>query len=119
LLPFIGGGFAAYAAATSTLIQAIVPARLRGRMIGLFATLYWGLLPIGSLVGGALAQATSGRTAVFLIGVALGWITVLTLAARRSIVTLKVEADGMAVTGDLRGTGLEVSSPALPSRTST
>jgi len=105
LLALVGGGFATYAAATSTLIQALAPPRLRGRLIGLFATLYWGLLPVGSLLGGAVAQATSGRVAVLLIGVALGLIAIASLLARRQIATLRIAPNGLTVRGDLRGTG--------------
>jgi MFS family permease len=105
LLALVGAGFASYAAATSTLIQALAPPRLRGRLIGLFATLYWGLLPIGSLFGGAVAQATSGRVAVLLIGVLLGLIALAAFLARRQIATLQLAADGLSIRGDLRGTG--------------
>jgi MFS family permease len=108
VLPLVGGGFATYAAATSTLIQGLAPPRLRGRLIGLFATLYWGLLPIGSLLGGAVAQATSGRVAVLLIGIVLGLVAAGTLLARRQIATLQIAPDGLSVRGDLRGTGAPV-----------
>ena len=39
LLPFVGAGFSMYAAATGTLVQVLAPARLRGRLVGLFAPL--------------------------------------------------------------------------------
>jgi predicted MFS family arabinose efflux permease len=107
LLPFVGAGFAMYAAATGTLIQAMAPARLRGRLVGLFATLYWGLLPVGSIVGGAIAQATSGRVAVTVTGAAMGVAVALALLARPQIATLQVAPDGESLTGDLRGTGME------------
>jgi predicted MFS family arabinose efflux permease len=107
LLPFVGGGFAMYAAATGTLIQALAPARLRGRLVGLFATLYWGLLPVGSILGGAIAQLSSGRTAVLVTGVLLAAVALLAFLARPQLLTLKVEPDGVTLTGDLRGTGVE------------
>jgi MFS family permease len=107
LLPFVGAGFAMYAAATGTLIQAMAPARLRGRLVGLFATLYWGLLPVGSIVGGAIAQATSGRIAVTVTGAAMAVAVGLAFIARPQIATLQVAPDGESLTGDLRGTGME------------
>ena len=109
ILPFVGAGFAMYAAATGTLIQALAPARLRGRLVGLFATLYWGLLPIGSIVGGAIAEASSGRTAMLVTGVALGIAATVAALARPQVLTLKVAPDGLSLSGDLRGTGLEMS----------
>jgi MFS family permease len=116
LLGCVGGGFAMYAAATSTLVQALAPARLRGRMIGLFATLYWGLLPLGSIVGGQIAQLSSGRTAVMVTGALLALIAVVALIARPQVSTLKVRRDGLSVSGDLRGTGVErpPAGPAAP-----
>jgi MFS family permease len=111
LLCLVGGGFAMYAAATSTLIQALTPARLRGRMIGLFATLYWGLLPVGSIIGGQIAQLSSGRTAVLVTGILLGLIGVAAFVCRPQILTLKVRRDGLSVTGNLDGTGAQPPQP--------
>jgi MFS family permease len=113
-LPFVGAGFVTYAAATATLIQAMSPARLRGRMVGLFATLYWGLLPVGGIVGGAIAQVTSGRTAIMTMGFLMAACAAVTLVARRQIVTLQVRADGLSLTGDLDGTGVEPEPTAGP-----
>jgi MFS family permease len=107
LLPFVGGGFAMYAAATGTLIQALAPARLRGRLVGLFATLYWGLLPVGSILGGAMALVSSGRSAVLVTGMLLAAVAFVAFLARPQLLTLKVEPDGLTLSGDLRGTGVE------------
>lgn len=107
VLPFVGSGFAMYATATTTLIQALAPARLQGRMVGLFATLYWGLLPVGSVLGGAVAQAASGQVAVLVTGLALACAAIVALASRRQILTLQVSADGLSVTGTLAGTGIQ------------
>jgi predicted MFS family arabinose efflux permease len=111
LLPFVGAGFAMYAAATGTLIQALAPARLRGRLVGLFAALYWGLIPVGSIFGGAVAQVTSGRTAVLVTGVLLAVVALVAFLLRPQVLTLKVEPDGLSLSGDLRGTGV-VAAPA-------
>ena len=57
VLPIVGASFLTFAAANLTLTQAIAPARLRGRMVGLFATLYWGMMPVGGLDRRAAGRA--------------------------------------------------------------
>jgi MFS family permease len=47
----------AYYSTTNTLIQMLVPARLRGRVLSLYVLTSIGLIPIANLVGGAIAEA--------------------------------------------------------------
>jgi MFS family permease len=47
----------AYYSTTNTLIQVLVPARLRGRVLSLYTLTSIGLIPVANLVGGALAEA--------------------------------------------------------------
>ncbi|MGH9681620.1 MAG: MFS transporter, partial [Candidatus Acidiferrales bacterium] len=42
--------------ATNTLIQAMVPDRLRGRLMSLYAMMFLGMSPLGSLLAGTIAQ---------------------------------------------------------------
>lgn len=54
----IQGAFqVAYYSTTNTLIQVLVPARLRGRVLSIYVLTSIGLIPIANLVGGALAQS--------------------------------------------------------------
>ena len=71
-LAVIGGSILTYAASSVTFIQALAPPRLRGRLVSLFAMLYWGMMPVGSLVTGFVAEATTARTTCSLCGVGLG-----------------------------------------------
>jgi len=57
---FVGGGFVVYGSASLTLVQALAPAALRGRLTSVFSLLYWGMMPVGGLIGGFSAQAFSG-----------------------------------------------------------
>jgi MFS family permease len=45
-----------YYATTNTLIQVLVPPRLRGRVISLYILTSWGVIPIGNLGAGAVAE---------------------------------------------------------------
>lgn len=47
----------AYYSTTNTLIQVLVPARLRGRVLSLYVLTSIGLIPVANLIGGAVAEA--------------------------------------------------------------
>lgn len=64
--------------------QAIIPGRLLGRVHGTWRTLLWGTMPIGSLIGGALALID--LTVPWIVGGA--GITVLGLVGYRFLMTL-------------------------------
>ncbi|MCW5978223.1 MAG: MFS transporter [Bryobacteraceae bacterium] len=55
-------------AAANTLIQTMVPDEYRGRIMALFSMTVIGVLPLGHLAGGAIAEFTGPRWAVFLGG---------------------------------------------------
>lgn len=63
----------AYYSTTNTLIQVLVPARLRGRVLSLYVLTSIGLIPIANLIGGAIAEVI-GVEAVLAAG---GILTVL------------------------------------------
>jgi MFS family permease len=58
LLLLVGLGFAmvTYTATSNTLIQAIVPERLRGRVMALYTTVMVGMMPANGLFAGAIAE---------------------------------------------------------------
>ena len=55
---------------TNTLIQAMVPDRLRGRVMALYAMMFLGMAPIGSLLAGAIADHVGAPITVALGGLA-------------------------------------------------
>jgi MFS family permease len=56
--------------ATNTLIQAMVPDQLRGRVMSLYAMMFLGMTPLGSLVAGALADHIGAPVTVAIGGLA-------------------------------------------------
>ncbi len=106
-LVMIGGSILMYASSSVTLIGALAPARLRGRLVSLFSLFYWGMLPMGSLLTGIVAEATSARMTIFLAGVVLGVVAAITVVYRPQLVTLALARDGWTVHGDLTGSGAE------------
>jgi MFS transporter, DHA1 family, staphyloferrin A biosynthesis exporter len=67
LLVVVGGLQMVYLTTNQTLIQTSTPDELRGRVIGVYM-LNQGLLPLGTLLAGALADALSAPTAVVIMG---------------------------------------------------
>ncbi|HWF57844.1 MAG TPA: MFS transporter [Candidatus Dormibacteraeota bacterium] len=82
LLPLfiVSGGFSTVGdIAQVSLRQSLSPLRLQGRMTSVFRTFFWGVWPIGNLLGGVLAAAIGASTTLWLAGV-------LGLAAYLSII---------------------------------
>ncbi|MFE3414900.1 hypothetical protein ACFXMT_43290 [Streptomyces mirabilis] len=69
---------------TTSLRQQIIPGQLLGRVNSVFRMLRWGLMPIGALVGGVVAQEL-GLRAPFLIAAAVRALCLA--AALRSLLT--------------------------------
>ena len=98
-------GFAIYASSGLSLVQALSPARLRGRVTSLFTLLYWGLMPFGALLAGVVAERVTSLTTVILGGGVILGAGALALLFRRQIATLRIDRDGHSVVGDLAGSG--------------
>ena len=56
LMIFVGGGVILAAASVSTILQTIVPDRLRGRIAGFYSLAFIGMAPLGSIAAGAIAD---------------------------------------------------------------
>ena len=67
----------AYYSTTNTLIQVLVPARLRGRVLSLYVLTSIGLIPVANLVGGAFAEVVG----VPIVLAAGGILTIAVVAA--------------------------------------
>lgn len=81
-------------ASSNTLIQSMVPDRLRGRVMAFYAMTFMGMAPLGSLLAGSLAHTLGPTWTVFagglaaIFGAAIFWSRLSTLrpAAREMIV---------------------------------
>lgn len=69
LLVVAGAGMMILAASVNTVLQTVVPARLRGRIMSLYAMAFMGMGTIGSLVGGWLATMIGAPLTVGMGGV--------------------------------------------------
>ena len=69
MLAIAGAGFMIQLAATNTVLQTIVEERLRGRVMSFYTMAFFGTVPIGSLIGGVIADRFSATVTVRLSGV--------------------------------------------------
>jgi MFS family permease len=87
----VGSGFSLIIIVTSCniLLQTLVPEALRGRVMALYTMSFIGMLPVGSLVMGAVAHRTGAQTTFVISGIAA---FVMALVLRRMLPKLRVEA---------------------------
>jgi predicted MFS family arabinose efflux permease len=57
-------------AATNTVLQTIVEERLRGRVMSFYTMAFFGTVPIGSLIGGVMADRYGAPNTVLASGIA-------------------------------------------------
>ncbi len=81
-LVFVGFSNTFYLTQINTLLQHRVPDQLRGRVMSIFS-LCWNLLPLGGLLGGALAAAVDARFAVLLGGGIVAANALLLMTSKR------------------------------------
>jgi MFS family permease len=70
VLAIAGTGFMVQLAATNTILQTLVDERLRGRVMSFYTMAFFGTVPIGSLIGGVVADRFGAPLTVGLSGVA-------------------------------------------------
>lgn len=81
LLALVGFGIVLYFSTSNTVLQSIVPDEMRGRVMGIWALIFGGMIPLGSLEAGILADFI-GTPATMAIGALI--------CALAAVVTLRV-----------------------------
>jgi len=69
VLGVAGCGFMIHLAATNTILQTIVEERLRGRVMSFYTMAFFGTVPIGSLLGGIMAEHYGAPRTVLVSGI--------------------------------------------------
>jgi predicted MFS family arabinose efflux permease len=88
LLFFVGMANSTYLVGGMSTIQQLVPDRLRGRVMGIYA-MTWSLAPLGMAQGGMIAQVFSAPVAVAIGAVIIMVVAVLVLVSSSEIRGLK------------------------------
>jgi MFS family permease len=75
----LGFGIVLYNVSQVSMRQAITPERLQGRMNSVMRFIVWGVMPLGTLLGGTVATALGLRAAIWAgaVGVSLAWLPLL------------------------------------------
>jgi MFS family permease len=68
ILMITGAAQMAYLTTNQTILQLTIDDEMRGRVMGIYM-LSQGMMPLGGLIGGGLADATSAPTAVMILGI--------------------------------------------------
>jgi MFS family permease len=69
ILLFVGFAATVQMAATNTIVQSRVPDELRGRVMAVYATMFMGVQPIGSLIAGGMAKHLGAPYTLTVFGV--------------------------------------------------
>jgi len=64
VLPFVGGGMVIMLASCNTIVQSTIPTEMRGRVMSIYGVAQMGLLPLGNLQAGTVAQSFGAPVAV-------------------------------------------------------
>lgn len=88
VLAAAGFGNTFYMTLVNTLLQQRVPDALRGRVMSIYG-LCWNLIPIGGMIGGALAAAVDARFAVLLGGAIVAGMALLMFAFSKEVRTVE------------------------------
>lgn len=83
-----GLGMVTFNASANTIIQTLVPDALRGRIMSLYTLVQLGLLPVGSLFAGALAERLTAPVALGVGGLAWGVAVVAAFGLSRRLRSL-------------------------------
>lgn len=99
-LAFIGGFQVNFYSTTNTLIQVLVPARLRGRVLSLYMLTSIGLIPIANLTGGWLAEKIGVEIVLATGGVLTVAVVLLTFLVEPRIARLRAAHLSVVEAGD-------------------
>jgi MFS family permease len=74
----VSGGIMLYDITINSVMIKVMPEQMRGRLVGAFSSINYGIRPAGALLGGALASVWGPRTTILAAGV-LGLVALIPL----------------------------------------
>jgi len=67
----VGWGFMVILNTSNALVQTHIPDELRGRVMGIYTLTFFGLMPVGSLLNGALADWVGAPITILINGIVM------------------------------------------------
>lgn len=89
ILPLVGLSSIAMLASTNTLLQTLAPDHLRGGVLGFYTTSFLGIMPIGSMILGAVAAEYGASLTVMGGGAVCLTVALLTLARNKRLMAVR------------------------------
>lgn len=84
LFLFLAGfGIITLSSAQNTLVQLITPPQLRGRVMAVYLTMFVGMMPVGNLLAGYLAEKVSAQFSIFFGALVTFFVGLLFYLSRR------------------------------------
>jgi MFS family permease len=97
LMVVMTGSLGVYRVTCQLLLQALAPARIRGRVLATYELTFWGIFTVGTLAAGALADAYGSGAVALAFGAATIGCVMMVLLGYRVFAGLNVDAEGRAV----------------------
>src|SRR5439155_17735699 len=98
-----------YRVTCQLLLQALSPARIRGRVLATFELTFWGIFSLGTFIAGLLADAYGAPAVALGFGAATLVGVALIAVAYRPFLALDVDVEGRGVIGRMR----HIAAPAV------
>ena len=92
----LAGVLIVFRTTTIALLQALAPGRMRGRVLSIFEITFWGINPIGGIVGGLLADRVGTVPMLLVFGGFTAAALVVALVADRALITMDLDREARA-----------------------
>jgi MFS family permease len=92
----LAGVLIVFRTTTIALLQALAPGRMRGRVLSIFEITFWGVNPIGGIVGGLLADRIGTMEMLLIFGGFTVTALAVALVADRALITMDLDAQARA-----------------------
>lgn len=89
----LAGVLIVFRTTTIALLQSLAPGRMRGRVLSIFEITFWGINPIGGIVGGLLADTIGTVPMLLIFGAVTASALVVALAVDRALITMDLDPE--------------------------
>jgi MFS family permease len=96
LAAILAGSLIVFRTTTIALLQALAPGRMRGRVLSIFEIAFWGINPIGGILGGLLADRFGTVPMLLIFGGLSASALVVALVADRALITMDLDLEARA-----------------------
>jgi MFS family permease len=96
LSAMITGSLILYISTNNLLLQALTPPKMRGRVLSIYAFVFWAIVPLSSIGAGILVDRLGATTVLLAMGLMMLLALAVLVLSYRSLLALDVALDGSA-----------------------